>query len=493
MAKSSAADIRRTKSFSAQNLSRMSSDSESESTGSHTGIKIHKPMCVKTVAAKDITDSTLEGYLERRNYNGQWIRYWFILHSNCLYCYLTPDDTVTVDILDINNYHITALVDRFRGKPYVILLSHEEFLPLHLATETREELSTWIDYLQPESSQACPLDNYNIHGNNNNSANKVEYYKQKLLAEVLQQKHTIELERARRQKKLSASSFDLQPTHDGEDRIVEMTRLHQRRMSTQIKMDTLNKQLHANSAAKKPAGLFKFGKKKSVPKIELNPFLVDQIKALSVTMDKLNKDLADRTGDSNTRSKLANSYNNSKSMDLLPEPEKDLVHRSNSLKSSMQKLAHKTFIKASWTKRRKSRNNQSNSSLDSDESHGSFHSETDFVDLTKPHERSSSSDRLGVPSEWSLSSDSSFSLSHQSSSEHSPRSPRGENPMTFDIAFAKMKALEQVDEGRISPNVTNGNFKSSPRKEVDPAVLAEIEAFEEMAKDMMNRLTVTKT
>ena len=48
---------------------------EKKSTGSPTYMrKRHKPLVVKKVPAKDLENNTLSGYLERKCFNGQWVR-----------------------------------------------------------------------------------------------------------------------------------------------------------------------------------------------------------------------------------------------------------------------------------------------------------------------------------------------------------------------------------------------------------------------------------
>lgn len=42
-----------------------------------------------------------------------------------MFCYLTSDDNVTVDVLNLNGYSVMAMVDKFRGKRFVLQLSHE--------------------------------------------------------------------------------------------------------------------------------------------------------------------------------------------------------------------------------------------------------------------------------------------------------------------------------------------------------------------------------
>ena len=52
-------------------------------------------------------------------------RYWNVLHEGTLFCFLTSDDNVTVDVLNLNGYSVACMVDKFRGKRFVLQLSHD--------------------------------------------------------------------------------------------------------------------------------------------------------------------------------------------------------------------------------------------------------------------------------------------------------------------------------------------------------------------------------
>ena len=50
-------------------------DSTNKSTGSPTYMrKRHKPLVVKKIPAKDLENSTVSGYQERKCFNGQWVK-----------------------------------------------------------------------------------------------------------------------------------------------------------------------------------------------------------------------------------------------------------------------------------------------------------------------------------------------------------------------------------------------------------------------------------
>ena len=54
-----------------------------------------------------------------------FFRYWYVLKDGTIFCYLTPDDNVTVDILNLQGYKVAYLIDKFRGKRFVLQLSHQ--------------------------------------------------------------------------------------------------------------------------------------------------------------------------------------------------------------------------------------------------------------------------------------------------------------------------------------------------------------------------------
>ena len=54
-----------------------------------------------------------------------FFRYWYVLQEECLYCYLTPDDRVTVDVTDLDGYTVTSLEDKFPGQRFVLHLEYE--------------------------------------------------------------------------------------------------------------------------------------------------------------------------------------------------------------------------------------------------------------------------------------------------------------------------------------------------------------------------------
>lgn len=82
-----------------------------------------------------------------------------MLKGSSLFCYLSPEDNVTVDILDLNGYTCECLLDKFRGKRFVLHLLHEEYNSVHLSLDSREEMEEWtgtvdIAKQEPPSSQA---------------------------------------------------------------------------------------------------------------------------------------------------------------------------------------------------------------------------------------------------------------------------------------------------------------------------------------------------
>ena len=64
-------DVRRSRSFNTGSKDM----EEKKSTGSPTYMrKRHKPLVVKKVPARELETNTVSGYLERKCFNGQWVR-----------------------------------------------------------------------------------------------------------------------------------------------------------------------------------------------------------------------------------------------------------------------------------------------------------------------------------------------------------------------------------------------------------------------------------
>ncbi|KAK7494164.1 hypothetical protein BaRGS_00014637 [Batillaria attramentaria] len=485
----------------------------------------------------------MHGYLHRKTFNDQWPSPACAdggQPDGCLYCYLTPDDRVTVDVTDLDGYSVTSLEDKFPGQRFVIHLDHEDYISVYLSASSREELEEWHQALT-SAIQVTPRTNGHDHQEEDPGAagarggrvteERVLSVKQKLLAEVLRQKQELEKKQATRlanKKQLSLDDSEVgsppatPPTPTGEQ-ICTLTRLRQRRMSTQIKMDTLQRQIQTNGHKK---SRFHFGKKKgdeTPPKH--NPDIVEQLKTLSDHLSEIDRDLVQNGAVTLDRAHahrklqmpgLRHSYDLESSTlheggKTLPRAngvdgilsEESGITRSNSLKSSMQKLAHRTFARAGWRAKKSSQGESVDKDDADDRTHGSTSHDNgnsdapDVVDLshrlmrTWPA-RDSSNDSAGDEQNGGGGSEALTFLPPPSSfngDEYSPVSSPRSARSTGSASGASS------DQGHHRSNAShlhrhhvdlNNMFPlKSPRRQVDPGAMANIEAFEELSRQIL--------
>ncbi|KAK7094103.1 hypothetical protein V1264_007768 [Littorina saxatilis] len=306
------------------------------------------------------------------------------------------------------------------------------------------------------------------------------------------------------------------------EQICTLTRLRQRRMSTQIKMDTLQKHIHSNGHTTKKSR-FTFGKKKPPsggedPHAPHNPDVVEQLKTLSDHLSAIDRDLVQNGGVRTLDRKLSRGRKSGSrlSQDLESSSveassggggggarsprlsgvdslvnEDSGIMRSNSLKSSMQKLAHRTFARAGWYRGKKS---SQESSIDRDDGDdrpspvsedGNLNDQhaPDVIDLTHRlmrtwPARDASQDSEEGGGEAFLPPPSSFNGADIPSPVSSPRSMRSTESTSSD-------------KGQGQRNSRSGSSQRchddprTPRRQVDPDAMATIEAFEEMSRQII--------
>lgn len=493
--KAGSREVRRSRSF---NTGSGSKDMEEHKpTGSPTYMrKRHKPLVVKKVPAKDLENNTISGYLERKCFNGQWVRYWYVLHEGTLFCYLTSDDNVTVDVLNLNGYSVMAMVDKFRGKRFVLQLSHENFTSLYLSMESREDLEDWQECLNKalgrpasiirddddaQDNGACASCESNRREDVGEKAKKV---KQKLLEEMLRQKHELErkqAERQKRQKKKDPGSPDRSPNTSfmndfmtEEQRTSDVTRLRQRRLSTQLKMDTIQKQMVGTSNTKR--GLFGFGKQKK-PDENKNVFFQDQLKELSDKLNRIDTDLnqvkQDKiidTFDVNQNKQQVVSSGFDAVDGIINENsevfDSDGMGRTNSVKSRMQKLTNKTFSKNSVKNKKRSKSPHSGSVPNlTSKQNGDIVNGHEYELANETHSEDCLSSDSSVTDLTRPASDLTLELLSSQNGSNSPTSSR------YDRSNSRTSTLSNL---------------SSPRREINPSVLAEIDAFEELSRQVLS-------
>lgn len=502
--KAGSRDVRRSRSFNANSSSTMS-DADNKTPSSPTDSpssamrKRHKPLVVKRLAASELEQKqTIAGYIERKSFSAQWIRYWYVLHEGTLFCYLTSDDNVTVDVLNLHGYTVTSLVDKFRGKRFVLQLSHDNFTSLYLSMESREEMDTWQESLQ----QALKQPSSNIREEDSDKGacagcesnrlddvgEKRKQVKQKLLEEMLRQKHELERKQAERLKKQrkgldspgqSPSSVYPPEFTSDEQRTSDVTRLRQRRMSTQLKVETIQKQIEKPSGSKR--GLFGFRKAKNVDENK-NVFLQDQLKELTDKLNKIDTDLIQVEADKRLESydfnqnRKVSAVNQSNSFEGTNELQDEDTKRNAGLKTAVQKWTKNTFSKVSLKKKHQNNNKITlNGSLPNLKHNDDLNGTIDLDDdgfLSDPNRdeecaslANSVTDLTRPLADLKLDLNSSYTMQQNGrSGSTSPTSVR------YNRSNSKSSTLSSL---------------SSPRREIDPSVLAEIDAFEELTRQVL--------
>ncbi|KAK3581868.1 hypothetical protein CHS0354_000284 [Potamilus streckersoni] len=470
-------DIRRSRSFSSDRK-KMEADA-AETNGTHSGLrKKHKPLTVRKIPVSELGNPFNSGYLERRIFNGQWIRYWYVLYEQTLYSYLTPDDSVTVDVIDLPNYSVTSLVDKFRGKRFVIQLWHEVFSTVYLSADTREIMTEWCELLvnttnisdTKVSDDVRLIEGSTCSGCDTTMQNEAldlrQSVKQKLLEEMLRQKYELEKKQAERQRKQKRSGLETEKQTNlnseltsEEQRMSDVVRLRQRRFSTQIKANTIQKQIQPKK------GLFSFGNKKKADESK-NMYLKEQLKELTHKLHKIDFDLT-QCEKGSTSSDILDYNQNRKysSRTSFPSDENYVttsemdpsMHHTNSLKSAMQKWTARTFSKR--------------------KQHKSYKTDEMIGDIFRF--RDSVSDYNGYDSQDDSLSDNSVidltKISHISK----------DSDLKLDLSFTDSKPILTSRQRSIA-SCSSSSSAPSPRREVDPSVMAEIEAFEELTKQVLS-------
>ncbi|XP_052284624.1 uncharacterized protein LOC127881060 isoform X2 [Dreissena polymorpha] len=491
-------EVRRARSFNVHSDA-MSTEGDVNGTASPTASptlrKRHKPLVVKRIPTKElVAKQTLAGYVERKGVSMQWMRYWFVLHEGTLFCYLTSTDDVTVDVLNLNGYSVTSLVDKFRGKRFVLQLSHEHFTPLQLSLETREEMEEWEACLGeatkqpssrvpvggPDSPTGACADCEGVREDEVDERRK--QVKQKLLEEVLRQKYELErkqAERLRKQGRGAPESPDRASTPDmltDDQRTSDVTRLRQRRMSTQLKVDTLSKQIEKPSSAKR--SIFSFGKTKKLDENKNNVFLQDQLKELNEKLHKIDTDLSQVESETKftdvNQNKKSNYSGNMTSQLMTSErthdSDEDDGVRSKTLKSAVHKWTAKTF------------------SVKRKQSSTSKHS----VNGSLPNLSSTQNGDVDSCGDQESESDNTSEDFLQESVTDLTR-PLADLKLNLDLPLTSSQAKNNGSESpsplgpynRSGSRTTLSSTLSSPRREIDPSVLAEIDAFEELTKQVL--------
>ena len=238
-------------------------------------------------------------------------------------------------------------------------------------------------------------------------------------------------------------------------------------------MDTIQKQMQtAPSSGKKFP--FKFGGKKKVPEQSKNEHLQEQLRELSVKLEEIDKDLSTHVKtnvevlDMNQNKRQVSKYSVDDDLrtshEFYPDANGDL-NKSGALniKASVQKLKTKTFAKGAKSKNRKSNGSEQqllNGHINSsDSSNPSAYELT--LDLTRSRLHDDDADEDSERGTESHRSDSFTDLTKNKS----PTSSVDDNVFTdYDVASPRRSWKRNA--------VSN---PCTPRKEIDPNVLAEID------------------
>ncbi|XP_060073759.1 uncharacterized protein LOC132553528 [Ylistrum balloti] len=471
--------------------------------------KKQKALLVKKIAAKDIEDPTTTGYMERKNISEQWLRYWFVLKGSSLFCYLTPDDTMTVDLLDVRGYRGECLVDRFRGKRFVLHLTHEEYVSIHLSVDSRDDMEEWKAAIQDAagdspSPQAETSETVVVEANSQTDGatyeDKCVSVKQKLLNEMLRQKHELERKQAARQRRSQGVESPNKDLSSVEKQITYATHIRQRRLSTQIKMETITKQLQSQTTSNKRFP-FSFGGKK---KNNNQEHLKGQLEELNNKLQQIDYDLTSHINKSTSNSDLLDMNQNRKSNGngvyehelrvnddvtsgtRLPTgssnsaKEDSDMNKTNTLKNSVQKLAQKTFSRSVKSKKSK-RPGDGDSAITN-----GYLSDSMVIDRHRIDREDMSNDYDSEDGIDNHKADSLTDLTTTTTSHTSEDNVFDDKSDTDGTKFKSRKSNSSY-----SSNSSTHSQQSTPRKEVDPSIMAEIDAFEDFTKQILSRKTVT--
>ncbi|XP_021353188.1 uncharacterized protein LOC110450192 isoform X1 [Mizuhopecten yessoensis] len=509
-------NLRRTKSVSVTPSSSSASGQENKIAAMATKVdnspeaspasrrKKHKALLVKKIAAKEIEEPVITGYMERRNISEQWLRYWFVLKGSSLFCYLTPDDSITVDLLDVRGYGAECLVDRFRGKRFVLHLTHEEYVSVHLSIDNRDDMEEWKAAIQEAagdspSPQAVTSETVIVEPTSVTDGSTYEdkcvSVKQKLLNEMLRQKHELERKQAARQRRSHGVESPNKDLSSVEKQITYATHIRQRRLSTQIKMETITKQLHSQTTSSKRFP-FSFGGKK---KTNNQDHLKGQLQELNNKLQQIDLDLTSHINKSTSKTDLLDMNQNRKSngngvhehesrvsddasfaVRLPPgssngtKDDSDM-NKTNTLKNSVQKLAQKTFSRSVKSKKSKRSN-------DGDAITNGYLSDSMVIDRHR-HGLENGDPSTEYDSEDGTETHKADSLTDLTTTNTSFTSDDNVFDNKSDSGGTKFKSRKS--NSSYSSNSSTHSQASTPRKEVDPNIMAEIDAFEDFTKQIM--------
>ncbi|ELT98435.1 hypothetical protein CAPTEDRAFT_225262 [Capitella teleta] len=232
-----------------------------------------RPRCPVEVAASQIDPKSKVGWLLVED-EALWKSSWCILSDRILFFFENPDSPKAFDCFNLLGWSLTS---RLQG--HSLALHHQDFHAVNMKAQQQSDLEQWEAQLRT-ATQRVTIEGLNLERGNSAEFDDdrdrldaatvasqrewqqefVQLKKQKLLQEVLQQKSRIE--RQQRQLQGSPTSVpeiqvsplsgsDQELRYHGDKHIVDLVRLRQRKVSTQLKVDGIQRALHGRPNHKK--------------------------------------------------------------------------------------------------------------------------------------------------------------------------------------------------------------------------------------------------
>ncbi|XP_006822570.2 uncharacterized protein LOC102800563 [Saccoglossus kowalevskii] len=313
-----------------------------------------KKLRAKTVIqmpAADWTNPTKAGYLNRKN-KGPWVRCWIVLNNDTLYTYKSPEDTHTLDTIMLPGYRITTDVrTAFKSRKQMFKLSHEGARSTYFSSECESEMMAWVSILR-KATQKISVEGLNLEKGSSVHFEKTQaeerealkeekqqefqqhlaqLQKQNLLEEVLHNKK--ELKQKDAKPKTPATKEEIQAKYQKSIEEEELktlkyqTILNKRRMSAQLKTDDLTKRM---TEAKK---------KKGVSETEYAA-MERRLEELNETLKKVEGNI---TRNKNMKEKVVESLKDKKELEL------KIVAQQQRMKLHRKAAAEKALLTISET------------------------------------------------------------------------------------------------------------------------------------------------
>ncbi|GAB1607294.1 uncharacterized protein LOC106871143 [Argonauta hians] len=240
----------------------------------------------------------MSGYLERKTSLQEWSKFWFVLKGNVLYCYPSQESQSTlIDYIDLNGSHVVTNSEILPRRQFTFQISTKDNSCSEYCATSEDSLTTWMNHLLT-ATESCStsspslgsegffssredLTAYDPSHGCEDYKEKTKNLKQQLLADMFQQIKDIKQRQELRQNAESENE-----ACDKECKC--MTRLVQRRMSTQITLQSIQKQI--NNQSKKSLFGFGSGNKKKGNLSQKN-HLVNQAEELNQELEQIDRSL----------------------------------------------------------------------------------------------------------------------------------------------------------------------------------------------------------